>query len=759
MDGWYPKINERGNVVSGSGSVWYRSSYKDIEGIEIASQGWTPAFLDNSWIMYSNGVNVAVYDLNNNKTIQRPNETYSRIVASNGKYIGWNDGKVYSEGYVAEGKIVLSISKDGKNKAWLEPYHSDLSNLIINHKNSLIWESIMSVAISNTAVIWNTDNFTKTFGIINEEKYELTIPRWEQSYLCDTPNGPWIISKFQDGLGARPFLSQVGQFYPGVWDDPDSIWLNDRIVVVSSEAGNPKYLEIDTSILNYDFSQTNPPNPIPPNPNPDPNPPIEENKIPHIGDNEIIELSELYDKISVNANKDDDSYLRDACYYGLGYIRNRTTKSHEEAKILYGIFCNRNEYYDPTPDGMFTDEEVIQVSMIFIEQYTVIGKYQIQSRKDNVRDETYYAVIYAKEREKNKSHINSLHEMENRIYTDVGMEPPYKPEVIRPLVLKPNKQILIDSEGKPFQVKGITAFKLINLFNQNKHYNFLDMYNNFNAFRVFPYVPIKDWKEQAWDVPANDVISDFIIELYEKGKYVKLTLLTDDDPNRIQWAINLVNYLKNFEFPNLLLEAGNEPLTHKNINVDALHGTLVDSGYLYTSGIYEDTRKFYGKIGNDHSARDEEWPRKVHNLLEYYNGGGPNFPDEPATEVSWCEDEPIRPDQALSFGDRESVYKDYYTYGALCTQFGFGGTFHCESAKYCNLPNEFESYCATGFLTGLDTYPPDTALNDYERIDEGSNTLRTYRIGKTLTRIRPKTLTLPQEGWQALDNWGICFKK
>ena len=332
---------------------------------------------------------------------------------------------------------------------------------------------------------------------------------------------------------------------------------------------------------------------------------------------------------------------------------------------------------------------------------------------------------------------------------------PYSISNLRELF--PYHQIMTAEDGSAISVQGVTAFKLLNLYENDIHKceDFLSIYGAFNAFRVFTYTPVKDWGNEAWDVPKPEVIHKFIEYMASKAKYVKLCLLTDDDNHRLNQAIAIVQDLSKANYKNVLLEAGNEPLTHKNINVDAMYEVLHNSTYLYTSGIYENTKKFYGVFGNDHSARDSQWPRKAHNLLECYNGGGPNSPDEPATRVPWCEDEPIKPTEALNFGSPESVLKDYYAYAATCTQFGFGGTFHCESAKYCNLPSDFELECAQHFLRGLDVFPADTALGDYERIDEFGNTLRTYRVGNTLTRIRPVTPVVPS-GWTSIDEWGIC---
>jgi hypothetical protein len=324
------------------------------------------------------------------------------------------------------------------------------------------------------------------------------------------------------------------------------------------------------------------------------------------------------------------------------------------------------------------------------------------------------------------------------------------------LPLHPYKQLLIDSMGLPCRISGISAFNLLELYRLGQFpQDFLSNFPFSNLVRIFLYTPKKDWGPSAWDPPDSVTVADFISYMAKLNWRVKLVLLTDDDSNRIRPAIDLVTYLTEFRFTNLILAAGNEPLTDKNINVFALKGVLENSGYLYTSGVYEDLAKFYGNIGDDHSGRDDQWPRKAKDIIECYRGGGPNYEEEPACKVPWILGEPIRPDQAINFG--YNTVLDYYTYGALAGAMGSGGIFHFQNGKLCNTPTSFELSCYKAFTDGLNIFPLDLPLANYDRIDEKENTLRTYTMGNTAIRVRPVREIAPLAGYKSIDKFGICW--
>ncbi len=333
--------------------------------------------------------------------------------------------------------------------------------------------------------------------------------------------------------------------------------------------------------------------------------------------------------------------------------------------------------------------------------------------------------------------------------------------VVTPIAaLQIDGPIFRTEQGEPWRWQGVSAFALLDRFTKGEDLQpFLDAYRGYNLLRVWLYVPRKEWGDRAWEPPPLATIRAFLARVARDRWYVELTLLTDDDPARLPWARQLVVDLSaaNPPPPNLFLEIGNEPTTHKQIDTGALRSVLESSPFLFSSGDYEESDRFFGRYLTAHTPRDAEWPRKAHDLLEYFIGGGPKTPADPAHRVPIVADEPIRPDEAP--GDLDAKQRDYYAYGATCALLGAGATFHAQTGKWAQLPTDEERVMAAALLAGLSAFPADARLGAYRRIDEGRGSLRTYGMGPYLVRIRPTTPEAPEPGWVARDPWGIAWSR
>lgn len=317
------------------------------------------------------------------------------------------------------------------------------------------------------------------------------------------------------------------------------------------------------------------------------------------------------------------------------------------------------------------------------------------------------------------------------------------------------------ANGSPFRVKSVSGFNLIDQYSKGKDINpFLDKYNRSNRVRVFTYTPEKFWGVSSWGFPSKVVVKEFIEYLITKGKATSLCLITDDDQDKLQQARDLVNYLNEFNFPGLFLEEINEPLTHDKLASGVLKNTLNGSRYLYGSGIYEDLKKFWGKVGYIHTPRDNEWPRKAKDAIEAYRGGGPNSTDEPACKVPWILDEPIRPDQA-GFNTL-----DFYAYGALGSLTSAGITFHSESGKLGKLPSDEEFSCYQALMDGMNVFSESAPLGKYDHLrdleevdadNKPTTCLRVFQVGHYVVVVRPKSVKIPSN-WKSLDNYRICYQ-
>jgi hypothetical protein len=327
-----------------------------------------------------------------------------------------------------------------------------------------------------------------------------------------------------------------------------------------------------------------------------------------------------------------------------------------------------------------------------------------------------------------------------------------KPPAVALQPLHADGRIFRTADGAAFRWNGVSAFQLLDRYVRGEDLApFLHAYAGYNVLRVWPYVPAADWGAKAWGAPPANVIRDFIAAMGRQGWYVELTLLTSDDAEHLAWAQAIVPQIVEGGCPaNLLLEAGNEPTTHKSINTAALRGVLAASGCLYASGDYEDSSRAFGSYLVAHTSRDAEWPRRAHDALEYYQGGGPNAPSDPAHRVPVVLDEPAKLQDVG--GDR---IKDWRAYFGAASLLAAGGTFHSESGKWALPPTPEEMQLALAALDGLNAFPADAPNGPYSRPNDAS--LRTYIVGVFMCRIRP-TGAGPS-GWTAIDGDGILWRR
>lgn len=342
-------------------------------------------------------------------------------------------------------------------------------------------------------------------------------------------------------------------------------------------------------------------------------------------------------------------------------------------------------------------------------------------------------------------------------------KPPAPPAAALP-PLHADGKIFRLPDGTPWRYKGVSSFALLDRFAKGQDISDVltaPAYQGFNTVRVWEYVPVKDWKASAWDVRSADVTRAFVARVALAGWRVELTLLTDDDPARLAWAKAFVPQLTAGGCPsNLFLEGGNEPRTHKAIDTAALKGVLQASGCLYASGDYEDSNRAYGTYLVTHTARDGEWPRRTHDCYDFFKGGGPNDPSDPAHRVPCVLDEPAKP---ADVGGNHMI--DWAGYFGSAGILAAGATSHNESGKFGLPPTPEEAQLAGIALKALDAFPADAPLGGYACLTcpgggAIGDSLRTYLVGgKYMVRIRPKTPASPRAGFTPIDTAGILWRQ
>jgi len=157
--------------------------------------------------------------------------------------------------------------------------------------------------------------------------------------------------------------------------------------------------------------------------------------------------------------------------------------------------------------------------------------------------------------------------------------------------LRVDAHLFRNTLNEAVRIRGFSAFRLLRDFADGVDVKpILSFFaaRGANLARVWPYVT---WPGTGWETPSNDQIVDCVRFLRTQNVYTYLTLFTDTQPgtpNRIDWAKALVASCQEVGLDSILFEIGNEPQINKHIDTRALQATLDASGFLYTSGEYDE---------------------------------------------------------------------------------------------------------------------------------------------------------------------------
>lgn len=327
-------------------------------------------------------------------------------------------------------------------------------------------------------------------------------------------------------------------------------------------------------------------------------------------------------------------------------------------------------------------------------------------------------------------------------------------------VLTVDRQIL-RLDGVPWFGVGCSAFPLCHMFEQGRIAEvdqFIAAYPGVRVLRVWDYVG-SGWGSNAWNASPASVWVDFLGYCRDRGLFVSRTALTDDDPARIDPAKRTIDAITAAKCDNVLHEAGNEPNTNKEIQTHELIGVMQASGLLWGTGDYENSAYFRGNVGRYHPGRTVDFARRAHDAYEYFNGGGPNSPSEPACKFAcWWNDEPAK------IQDVPRDWTAWRSHIAASFLFGPGFTMHSETGKLGQLPTPDERTLWGIVQEVVTLIAADAALGAYRRIpaekEPGQTALgRTYVIGNYLVRCQQSGTSAPEPGWRPLDNVGVLFTR
>lgn len=452
-------------------------------------------------------------------------------------------------------------------------------------------------------------------------------------------------------------------------------------------------------------------------------------RVPHIGDDEIIELATLYDGVPPSAGKADALYLRDAAYYACGYGRLRAEGlRHTEARDRYHDVAWRDDWYIPAPSGMPTDNAIIEAAERWTARYQDLGRYQRQSRPENGRDITYWMIVYLRAREAGRDQESAIRAMERGMCAEAGQPDPYAAEggggSLSPLVR--DGQFFRQASGEAWTAIESSDFTLFKWYLDGEPIApILEERRalGFNLLRVWllnQSVVGRRYAETA-ATPLDAGIHphqypDFYEQLTEFVRlcagydcYTELTLFTQTRtlmPDRADQQRHLDRTADAVHGEStVLLELVNEDDTVDNAvdpDLDRPPGVLISRGSNGSDAIppRHDAPWDYECY---HTNDANEFQRKVgHNAMEYAAESG----------------RPCIANENTRYPDRDASEAHAYDAAMGGALLCAGSCFHSQGGKYSRLFDATERQCAAAWVAGAQSVPLEFQRGRYIRRDD-----------------------------------------
>lgn len=266
MNGWFPKINSRGEIVSGNTSIWVTSP----EGsYQIVETGGNPQWLEGRVVLYDNRVG--------RTSTLPPSETapaYNTLVSNEkGEWAGWLQVGAGQVDHYKGMKLVESIPNAGmpqfgpEGLAYVENVQSDSNRTLIYGGKSVYTGPITAYVLGPPVVVQiatlTYDRKYVTGGI-------LTLgPR----FGWPTLSGNWICeqSGLIDGLFVRPIDSFNGYYIKENLLNPDMRLVGGQLLIAASTSNGELVVKslsltsprIDLRTIGVDDHKDPPPPPPP----------------------------------------------------------------------------------------------------------------------------------------------------------------------------------------------------------------------------------------------------------------------------------------------------------------------------------------------------------------------------------------------------------------------------------------------------------------------------------------------------------------
>ena len=249
LNGWFPDINSKGEIVAGFGTIWF--------GDKLISSGVRPKFINDDVIVfgYENGtriVNIRKFDAEGNPTdVTYIPIGYNVYAAGAGEWAGivqkaLTDVHLYTYPHVEPKAGIQNfgipvMSTDG-DLVIADEYQSNTHTVLLNGIGVFTGFAMnYSVCRGAVAIQVATSVYgRKIVGIRRPQIHiaeDWTIYNWEGPYVWDGPECPWVLSVTQDAyVILRPAGSVMGYKLLGEWNNPAVRFVDGRFIIAASSS-------------------------------------------------------------------------------------------------------------------------------------------------------------------------------------------------------------------------------------------------------------------------------------------------------------------------------------------------------------------------------------------------------------------------------------------------------------------------------------------------------------------------------------------
>jgi hypothetical protein len=517
-----------------------------------------------------------------------------------------------------------------------------------------------------------------------------------------------------------------------------------------------------------------------PEPTPEP-PPMPYRDLPHVGNDEIADLSAHMYPVLASHDNDINALLRDGLYYARGYYA-CCGNGQNHATAMANVMPVVNAWAN-YPDGFEGNAPVVQMSFEELESlvarlravYQAIEKWESLADQDKLRDWIYYLGdgidqgTYLRARNEGYSHGLAVDVVENTVYMDFGHDPPHgdiEPDGDPPFPIggesgrAPGFAGRVRVEGRLWKndlgiFRPVFCSHLIGLSDSVDPAPLLDWIQaqGFNGTRVFGgYL---SWTQQTAE-SARARLPGFLEACLNRGLYCEVTAITDSGES----AYDVEQHVREIgqmclSYPNALLEIANEP--YHSTQRDAIHDfnylrqlrALAPAEVCCALGaceVDEDLDPAYAEGANyvtRHLDRSRDHWNMVRRVRELENVSNEN-------DMPVANDEPIGADESDQEGRRCADPAIFYTMGLLNRIFEVGGNFFCEDGRYSRVPGPRQQECATAFLRGSLLVPTAAKLDFMNATWDGSPIADAAFEGEGDLLIRGYSGVEGNHGWSGL---------